>query len=195
MGKIIEHHHSLERIAHFAIDQLQRGTRSPKHPFKNTVFSTFEVPGPDSRMVVSRKVHLDPFVVEIFTDMRSEKIGQLRKVAFATLLFWHPTARLQVKLMTTVAIHHKDAEAKEAWGRVGEHGRASYNTMDAPGSVWSTREWSESNLRKSLDDEFFALVRCQVDLMEVLQLSRAGHIRAQFNYDNGSLVNSSFLVP
>lgn len=195
MGKIIEHHHSLDRIAHFTIDQLQRGARSPKHPFKNVVFSTCDINGPDARMVVSRRVHLSPFAVEIFTDLRSEKIAQLKEIPAATLLFWHPTARLQVKLKTSVAIHHQDAEAKEAWGRVGEHGRESYNTLAAPGSELNMESWSESPLRETLNAEFFTLLRCEVELMEVLQLSRTGHIRAQFEYSKGLLVRSVFLVP
>lgn len=195
MGKIIEHHHSLDRIAHFAVDQLQRGTRSPKHPFKNMVFSTSDENGPDSRMVVSRKVHPTPFAIEIFTDLRSEKITHLKKKPAASLLYWLPTAGLQVKLQASVAIHHKDDKAKEAWSRVGEHGRESYNTMAAPGSVLSAKEWFGSSLRMELDAEFFALIHCQVNLMEVLQLNRAGHIRAKFNYHKGLLVQSAFIVP
>lgn len=190
MGKVIEPHHDLDTIRKLAIDHLSRGVEKKNHPFRSFVFSTA---APNTRMVILRKVDHDPFTAWVYTDARSTKIQELKDSPEAALLFWHPSSKLQVKLIVTVKIHEKDELKKDHWSQVGSRGKDSYNTAKAPGS--SVSDPDKVEYKDPFDGNDFAVLECRVEKMEVLQLRREGHIRAAFDFDEGKVKGSSFIVP
>ena len=190
MGKIIEPHHDLDTICNLAVDHLHRGVNKKTHPFRSFVFSTA---APNTRMVILRKVDHEPFAVWVYTDARSTKIQEVKENSEAALLFWHPSSKLQVKLITSVKIHENDDLKEEHWTEVGARGKDSYNTAEAPGSSVSNPE--KVDYKEPYDGDDFSVLECRVEKMEVLQLRREGHIRASFQFGKGKIEKSSFIVP
>jgi hypothetical protein len=191
MGKVIEGHHDLEAIRRLCIGQLARGIQQKNHPFREVAMST-AADIPNIRMVVLRKLEQTPLSILVYTDSRSDKIAELKANPHATFLFWHPTSKFQLKLKTKVVTHHKDKIAIEHYKAIGERGRESYNTEQAPGSAIDAEKAPETLLKEKFDDREFCVLECIVFEMEALQLRREGHIRALFSLESGE---QNFIVP
>lgn len=186
---------ALEEISQFAEDQLFLGAVKKGHPYREMVLATLAEDGsPDLRTVINRGVSRNPLVVRAYTDLRSTKVRQLQKNDRATLLFWHPRKRVQVKLHTRVVIHHKDAIAMEIWQVMGSGGRGSYLTAEAPGTPMEKALGAAAQVDPSIGAGNFVVLDCRLYQMEVLQLRSGGHVRAQFEYD-GTSARGSFVVP
>ncbi|MCH2216050.1 MAG: pyridoxamine 5'-phosphate oxidase family protein [Flavobacteriales bacterium] len=191
MGRVIEPYHDLKTIYRLCIGQLVRGMQKRNHPFREVAMATAGVL-PNARMVILRKVEQDPFRVFIYTDYRSDKIEELTHNLKATFLFWHPSAKFQLKLMTEVTIHHKDEMALILYSQQGKHSKASYNTLKAPGAEINFQKNPGFELRKDFVPDDFAVLACEVIEMEALQLSREGHIRTRFMIKENK---SYFIIP
>ncbi|MEM6830901.1 MAG: pyridoxamine 5'-phosphate oxidase family protein, partial [Bacteroidota bacterium] len=74
--------------------EIHRATLDKKHPFRFVVLSTFGS-SISSRYVVLRKVS-ENFHPIIYTDLRSQKVGDIRSHKSIQLLFYHPQKRVQV---------------------------------------------------------------------------------------------------
>jgi hypothetical protein len=191
MGKVIEAHHDLETIRRLCIGQLARGVQKKNHPFREVAMATSDET-PNIRMVILRKIESDPFSIFVYTDNRSDKIAELGDNPFASFLFWHPSAKFQLKLKTKVTIHRNDKLAKECWGSIGVKGKESYNTEKPPGAELEADKNPEMPMRAKYSDSDFCVLECKALEMEALQLRREGHIRARFSLLRGE---QNFIVP
>jgi len=191
MGKVIEPHHELATIYRLCIAQLNRGIQNKNHPFREVAFAT-SGEAPNVRMVILRKVEQDPFRVSIYTDYRSEKVGELKSNTLGTFLFWHPKSNFQLKLKTRVHIHHQNNLTVRTYESLSKISKRSYNALESSGSLINAESDPKVVYRASFTAEDFALLSCEVYQMEALQLSRQGHIRAAFDIDGGK---NSFIVP
>jgi pyridoxine/pyridoxamine 5'-phosphate oxidase len=173
--------------------ELRKGAVQKKHPFHNVVFSSINDNAPASRWVVLRKVTEDHRFL-IFTDARSEKVEQLRANPNATLLFYHNRKGVQVRVNGTVSLHHNDELTATYWpGVKGSPGVKSYQTKAAPGTaIPSAAEGKMTDA--SLNDRHFMIIEVIPHTLEVLQLGREGHVRAQFEKDDDDW-KGTFLVP
>lgn len=195
MGKVIEHHHTLEFVEILVMDHLKRGLAQKSHPFRNMVVSTVESDRPESRLVVVRDMQPKPFQITFYTDYRSSKIDALAQNQAISFLFWHPSSRLQVRLRANAAIHHASERALSFWKQLGVNAKASYSTKKSPGTRLDGNAWEVLEVTDPASDENFAVVTAIIEEMDVLQLSRSGHIRAHFLYENGIRSKQHFLVP
>ena len=191
MGKVIEAHHDLATIRRLCIGQLSRGVQKKNHPVREVAMATADG-APNIRMVILRKIESDPLSIFVYTDNRSDKIGELGASPYASFLFWHPSSKFQLKLKTQVTIHRNDKVAKESWESTGGKGRESYNTEIAPGAELEAEKNPEMPLRTKYSDSDFCVLECKAFEMEALQLRREGHIRVRFSLKKGE---QSFIVP
>ena len=196
MGRIIEPNHSTGTIEKMVIDHLNRGIERKNHPFKNFVLSTTDGSMVDSRMVVLREHTNEPFILAAYTDIRSAKVDHLKNIPKASCLFWHPSAKLQVRVNASAMISNRDRRSKQAFADSTSFGKVAYNTIDAPGSLLDDFEWKPAKLRDDFDADYFAILDFKVYHMDVLQLSREGHIRTKFTYDEtGKCTDAAFVTP
>lgn len=173
--------------------ELRKGAVQKKHPFHNVVFSSINDNAPASRWVVLRKVTEDHRFL-IFTDDRSEKVAQLQANPNASLLFYHNRQGVQVRVNGTISLHHNDELTATYWpGVKGSPGVKSYQTTAAPGTAIPSA--AEGNTTDALlNDRHFMIIEVIPHTLEVLQLGREGHLRAQFEKDVDGW-KGTFLVP
>ncbi len=196
MAKVIEQTDEPEMVEKMVKDHLNRGIVRKGHPFKNFVLSTTSGTDVDSRLVVLRGKENTPFTLTAYTDIRSGKIEHIKNTSKVSCLFWHPSSKLQVRVSARAKIFTNDKRSRAAWEKTTAFGKTAYNTINIPGAVLSRSQWEEAELRDEMDDRFFAVLDFCVCEMDVLQLSRQGHIRAQFTYsDRGELSTSAFVIP
>ena len=183
---------TLEEIPSIVFSELRKAASRKKHPFKNVVLTTVNEQTPISRWVVFRKITLEQNLL-VYTDSRSEKIKNLRKNHNCGLLFYNSKQGLQIYFNTIPTIHQKNELTKKYWQGIVGTSSENYTTMHPPGSIINSIDEGHK-IDKSLSDKHFSIIEFEPVKMSILQLSRDGHIRANFCKINHSW-KGSFTVP
>lgn len=158
--------------------ELHRGALDSKHPFRYVNLGTIGKTGPEIRTVVVRSIskNLEFF---IFTDSRSEKVDELSVNPLASLHFYHPGKRVQIRMKAMTEIHHQDELSKAFWTKVQGESQKAYTSTMAPSTPISDPneafDWPEV-----MDDQFFTLLKFIPESIEALQLNGLRHLRILF---------------
>ena len=173
------------------IHELEKGYLESDHPFRYVGLGTLGEHGPEFRTVVLREFEkiLDMYV---FTDFRSDKVKELRANPSATLHFYHPKKRVQIRVKAKTEIHHQDLVCAAFWNTLNKDSRKAYQSTLDPGTEISNPDeafhWS-----KELGDRFFTVLRFIPHSIEALQLNGQEHLRIVFSKNEGW--EGKWLVP
>ncbi|QCK15780.1 pyridoxamine 5'-phosphate oxidase family protein [Mangrovivirga cuniculi] len=190
MAGLIDLSNSLSDIKSIILRELQRGGADTRSQFHFVILSTVNNDNPDQRYVVLRKFIPEEKKAFIYTDIRSDKIEQIKVNSNVSVLTYGKSNKCQVKLTGTCSIHHNNDISKMHFVNLNG-GKESYNTENSPGEKKDKYD-STQKFKSEFDDEYFAVLEVNVSEMEVLQLNNDGHIRCLFNFDNNE---QSWLVP
>lgn len=159
--------------------RLARAAVDAEDPLRTVALATAGPEGPQVRMVALRAV--DPAVsrVEIHTDLRTPKIGQIRHDPRGQILGWDADARLQVRLSVTLTVVAADSER---WHEVPPEARTNYGTDPVPGAAI---DGPGAFSRRPARERFAALVGT-VTGIDVVSLAHQPHRRARFGTDGGT---------
>jgi|GEM_PF-241621 hypothetical protein len=131
---------------------------------------------PNLRIVVVRSF-IEPNILEIHTDTRSQKWLQLKEQPFTELGFYDPKLKLQLRARANVQLFEGTAESRQKFAGLSTNQRNNYTTIDAPGSLL-TEELAFS------DTAYFGIVKAQISHLDCLQLlSDNQSIRAQASWN------------
>lgn len=170
---------SISEIWQSLVHELHRGALDPKHPFRFTNLGTIGKSGPEVRTVVVRSISKE-LEIYIFTDFRSEKVAELISNPAASLHFYHPGKRVQVRIKATAEIHHQDKVSQAFWPKVQGDAQKAYTSTLAPSTPISEPneafDWIENG-----DDRFFTVLKFIPESIEVLQLNGLRHLRILFS--------------
>jgi pyridoxamine 5'-phosphate oxidase len=171
------------------LHELHRGALDPKHPFRYLTVATFGEQFPQVRTVVLRQFTTDlEFLV--YTDARSSKVQELLELPRVSLLFYHPKKQVQVRVQALATVHVEDELSQANWKRVPDKRRVEYQSELGPGKrIMHPKDGWES----SKESAHFSVLKFSPLSLEVLQLSREGHLRIQFDLASGW--EGSWLVP
>ncbi len=174
--------------------------RSPLHtPIISSVCSDG---GPEQRVMVLRHFDSDTRFLRFHTDARSTKADEFDKNSQVSVLFYDPSAKIQIRVKGRATIASGDA-AQDAWLASTPFARRCYMTEAAPGSesdgpTSGLPDWIEAQL--PTEDQLvgyeknFAALRIVFDRIDWLYLSNSGHRRAQFAWNGESWVGR-WVVP
>lgn len=167
---------------------LGRGVADGKSPARLPTFATVSRTGwPEARTVVLRRADRSEALVEVHTDLHSDKIESLRHSPRAALHVWQKTLSLQIRLQCEVTIR-SGAEVAEIWAGVPDPSRQSYGITPAPG----TPIVDALDYVKEPDPATFAVLTCRIVLIDAVHLGDR-HRRAAYSR-NGDWVGQ-WLVP
>lgn len=159
--------------------ELHRGALDSKHPFRYSNLGTIGKSSPEIRTVVIRSINKN-LEFYIFTDYRSEKVGELSANQTASLHFYHPGKRVQIRIKAKTEIHHQDEVSSANWLKVQGDAQKAYTSTLAPSTSISDPnqrfEWPENG-----DDRFFAVLKFIPETVEALQLNGLKHLRILFS--------------
>jgi len=164
--------------------ELRKGSKNSSHPFRSLSLATVD---PDSQIPNNRTVILhkatDDWRLHIFTDSRSRKVDELKKQNTASLLFWHPYHKLQLRCQCSVELHQKDGLAQQCWAQVRGPAQKAYTSLLAPGDPIDTpeeaHEWPED-----FSMDHFCVLECIATNLQILQLDGRKHRRIAFKREN-----------
>jgi hypothetical protein len=187
---LVESKDNLEEIKNAMLSALNRAGNDPKSAFRFIILNTISGGFPNSRYVVLRKFTAKDQELYIYTDIRSNKISEIKENPFVSILAYDNQKKCQIKLEGKISTHHQDEVTDMHWKAL-QGGMESYNTEKGPGKeVASLKE--AQKMKREFDGENFAVLVLKVSQAEILQLNGKGHIRALFDFENNT---SSFLVP
>ncbi len=155
----------------------------------------------DGRIVVLRKSDQSNNLVQFHSDIRSDKIGILKKNPNASMLFYDKDEKIQVRLKVNCIINHKNEITKTSWDKTQHISRKCYLVDKGPGTE---SDVPTSGLKPELDNfdytkeqseegyKNFTVIQCNIKSIEWLYLAAKGHRRARFDLENSK---DSWLVP
>jgi len=159
-------------------------------PFRIPVFICGNQSDFDGRIVVLRKSDKKNNLLQYHTDIRSDKIAQLKLNKNAVMIFYDKEEKIQVRLKVECVINHNNKIAKESWSKTQHISRKCYLVDQGPGTK---SDVPTSGLKPELDNfEFtmeqseegyknFTVIQCNIKSMEWLYLAAKGHRRARFD--------------
>lgn len=183
---------SLLKIFHKATDLLKRAGVDRKHPFRIFGLSTWNGAEVSSRNVVLRKVE-DSLSVWVYTDSRSGKMEALRQFPQASLLFYDPKKRVQLRMKAKADIHLSGEKWKQHWQSASQGAVFDFQTSLPPGTQINLPEegW---NFNQNAGSRHFAVLEFTPSEIEALQLGKGQHLRASFQFTQNEW-KGKWLVP
>jgi hypothetical protein len=170
-------------------NRLGRGAGDPSAPMNVVTLATVgRRGGAEARQVVLRRADPEATLVEFHTDTSSDKVAELTRVPWATVLAWDADSRFQIRLRTHVTILSGDA-SRGMWKGVREGARRHYGANPPPGSPIAAAD----DFEQRSDPAHFAVLRCIVQEIETLHLHDTVQRRAIFRRGDGW--QGGWLVP
>ena len=185
-------------------DLLESSAAGNAPGWRLPVLATLTDHGCEQRTVVLRVVDHDHGALLFHTDVRSSKVGQIRKDGRVSLLCYDHDRSVQLKVRGVASIHQEDKLAQSLW----ESGTpASLKMYSAPLSPGVQSESFNHNMSDSLLGRIperneieagrvnFCAIRILVQSAEWLRLSQSGHLRASFQLIEGRLNCADWIAP
>ena len=155
---------------------LGRGTKDRKSAARFPVLATVgQSGGAEARTVVLRRADPERAEVEVYTDLASAKVRELKVEPRAALVVWDARAHLQIRLRATAQIL-SGAAVSAIWEALPEAARSDYGGAAPPGSAVALPQ----DARPFGQADRFAVLRFSVAEIETLHLGADAHRRALF---------------
>lgn len=170
---------------------LSEGANAGKErsPFTMVQIATLGLDGaPRVRTVVLRQVNRDQRTVTFHTDIRSEKVAELKNDARIALVGCDLDAGLQIRLEGIARIVDRGERKEAVWNASRPRTLILYRAPLPPGTPIGSP--NDAHAPPEFDDagrtagiENFCLVDIEVSTIDYLDLSPSGHVRARFIRD------------
>jgi hypothetical protein len=183
-------------------DLLFRAAESRNDPMRTPMMATYDGARCRLRTIVLRKVDKAARRLLLFTDTRSPKVRHLKAHPQVALTFWHPKRKVQLRIQGEVTLQQGGEEARRYWDHLSVQGRASYATVQAPGTpadmdtTGLPPDWSSELSTSATDHAFsnFMLIYVMVTEIDALHLHQEGHQRGCFVWEEGEW-RKEWLIP
>lgn len=182
---------------------LFRGAVQKKDPLHTATIGTIKKGIPQLRTVVLRKTDTTHRQLYFYTDIRSEKVQQLKENPTLSWLFYHPKKNVQIRALGKAKIFHQDELTKRHWQTLPWYGRKTYGTIQSPSSTLQESSDDLPDLWRKTEVDIaetayayqnFVVIVCEITELEWLHLDRSGHQRAHFSYLDDDW-KGSWIVP
>ena len=184
---------------------LEQSIDDPTSPVRTPVLISVSGDGlAQGRTVVLRAFNRQQRQLKIYTDVRSEKVAQLRTQPVCTLVAYQPNPMIQLRLKTNAVVNHNNEITRESWAVMPGPNRCNYLTDPNPGSISVkatdgrpiiNAESVPTNDENEIAYSHFSVIVFAINELEWLYLPRRGHRRAQFIWDRTNSLQSNWLIP
>ena len=181
---------------------LIRAVNDRSSEFRTPVFICGDKNNLDGRVVVLRKADEKNISLQFHSDIRSTKIGTIKKNPNSSLLFYGKKEKIQLRMKVESKLHYNDEITKESWNKTGHISRKCYLVTNGPGTK---SEKPTSGLDKKFDNfdftkkeseegyKNFCVIKCKIKSIEWLYLAAKGHRRALIEFKGSK--KFSWLIP
>ncbi len=165
--------------------ELSRATRDRHHDWRFAVLATVSAQAdgvqPEARTVVLRDCDRDARTLLVYTDARSAKVHQAERRPQGVLVLWSAASGWQLRLNVALVLHTSGLQVSSRWAQLQLTPAAQdYLSPLAPGTPLD----DTAAVTPDRDSRgHFAVLECQVQSTDWLELHRDGHRRARFDAD------------
>ncbi len=170
--------------------ELHKATTEKGHPFRCATLGTVGLGTMARLRTVVIRGYSETDGITFYTDKRSKKVMHLKENPKASILFYHPTKLLQLRIEGIASINNNREELKAYWENISKEAKKDYTTTEAPGTKVENIETIEY-LNESNN---FCVVTLVPHKIEYLKLSNPQHIKIQYTKENNAWL-SDYLVP
>jgi len=165
---------------------LQRGAADGKHAYHFPVFITHHAgEGFASRTVVLRNCNPRARTLCCYTDVRSDKVAQLRESGSCEWLFYDHRHKEQIRMRAAAHIHHQDELCTQKWRGIPQARQIDYNGSPSPGEpITHPGAFGESETTNGFDH--FCIIETVVNDVQWLKLGSERHSSARFQWEGGA---------
>ena len=155
-------------------------TVDKKSEYKECVFSTLTKNNkPNSRTVIFREFSED-WILKIHSDLRSEKIEELKKNKNVCLLFYNKKEKIQVRITGKALIKKND---KSSWDSLSDWSKKNYISNNKPGNKINSKDLNKNidikNYMLETGIKNFCSISVKINEIDWLRLLRNKNIRAK----------------
>lgn len=174
---------------------LESGNGRPEAPFWAGILGTTGSDGCLMRVMVVRRVSRTDRELICCSDVRTEKIQQIKSNPQVQWLFFDPLTKVQIRAEGNAVVHQGDELTTALWNESPAVHRARYRSAAAPGCVIDSPENLRFEPGKSDGEgiDHFAVIRSTVRAFDWLWVGPAGNRRARFEWD-GTKFRGAWLV-
>jgi len=182
---------------------LKKGLENRDAPFHIPVFICGDDNKLDGRIVVLRGLDEKEKKIWFHSDIRSNKIKNLKTRPEASLLFYDKIEKIQLRISGQSKINYQNNTTQDSWKKTAHMSRQCYLGDKAPGADSSlpTSGLTDNadNLKYSKEEseigyKNFCVIETYIKSIEWLYLAAKGHRRAYFNLDKKQL-EKKWLIP
>ena len=187
------HYNDIVEVLGAAWDVMEEGVYRRESMAHVPVLSTVDVNGrPNSRCMVLRAVNRNERTLVFHTDKRSTKISEASFCSKASVLFYEPEKKIQLRLLCDLSISMGDITSLNRWNEMQEMSRICYKNELPPGEIIDEPGRLGCSGEGFLN---FALLEAKIESLEWLYLSSKGNRRAFFGWAKSGKQESVWLVP
>ena len=182
---------------------LNLGLKNRNSPFHIPVFICGNENKYDGRIVVLRGINENEKKIWFHSDIRSNKIKNIKYNPSTSLLFYDKSDKVQLRIDGTCKVNYQNETSKNSWKKTAHISRQCYLGIKAPRS---NSNIATSGLTKNIDDfnysieesetgyKNFCVVEFYINSIEWLYLAAKGHRRALFSLDKKN-IEKKWLIP
>ncbi|UVD55707.1 pyridoxamine 5'-phosphate oxidase family protein [Rhizobium sp. Pop5] len=143
---------------------------------------------PSLRTVILREANFDEATISFITDIRSTKVGDVRRDPRVSAISYDLESRVQIKLVGTAAVVDEEAARQAMWQRLRPHTREEFERELPPGILLhpdsgNAMGWEYDGDAPKERYDRYALVAISVASAEWLDVSGKEHVRFAFYRD------------
>jgi pyridoxamine 5'-phosphate oxidase len=178
---------------------IARGVADRKSAFHHPAVATIGGDGrPRLRTVILRGCDAGSRVLRFHTDVRSEKVSEIRRDSRISLHFYEPASKIQLRLEGTAKVNTDNAVADAAWAGSRVFSRQCYGIEPGPGTAIADGDNftlpETTDVATAAGRANFCAVTVSVERLEWLYLASSGHRRALFRWEQGTF-EAGWLAP
>ena len=174
--------------------ELNKAVKDRTHKYHCFYIATINLKTPKLRTVVLRSVEKDKNTISFNTDLRSQKINDLRLNNNVSVLFYDEERKIQVRGQGKAIIEENSTELKNLWSTMRAESKLCYMGPFAPGEQLSHFQpnlpnHNAQNISEESDIKGyinFCRVTVHLEKLDWLQLDHKGHHRILFCFKKGS---------
>jgi pyridoxamine 5'-phosphate oxidase len=178
---------------------IARGVADRRSAFHHPTVATLGTDGrPRLRTVILRACDVSHRSLRFHTDVRSEKVSEIRRDPRVSLHFYEPSSKIQLRLEGVATVNMDNDVADAAWQASRDFSRQAYGIAPGPGTVIAAGADfilpGASHEATASGRANFCAVTVGIESLEWLYLASAGHRRALFRWDRGE-AKGQWLTP
>lgn len=198
-----DHYNDIDKIYDEIWSRLKIGKKDRNSEFHQCYVASTGNEFPSVRTVVLRHVDKDLLTIGFHTDIRSNKINEIKHKSNVTVLLYDHASKIQLKINGIAEINHKNANTEAIWSNIRDFSKKCYSVQYAPGTNSSKPtsgypEEYEDTLpppqELELGYENFSHVSIAIKAIEWLYLHQSGHRRAKFTINKTS-IDKQWIAP